>query len=107
MVSVSFVKVAQVADLPPGTKKVVKVRRDQVLLVNVAGTIHACDAICTHQLYPLRSGDLDGPEITCPLHEAVFNVATGAVVTDPATEPLKVFEVRIEEPFILVGPEKS
>ena len=107
MVNVSFVKVAQVTELPPGAKKVVKVRRDEVLLINVAGTIHACDAICTHQLYPLRSGDLDGAEITCPLHEAVFNVATGAVVTDPATEPLRLFEVRIEEPFILVGPEKN
>ena len=107
MVSVSFVKVAKLDDLPPGTKKAVKVRKDDVLLVNVDGTIHACEAICTHQLYPLRSGELEGAEITCPLHESVFNVATGAVVTDPATTPLRLFEVRIENPFILVGPEKS
>ena len=107
MADEGFVKVANIDDIPPGSKKAVKIPRYEFLLVNVAGTIHACDAICNHQLYPLRGGDLDGEEITCDLHGAVFNVTTGAVVSEPATKALRVFEVRVEGSDIFVGPVKS
>ena len=107
MAAVNFVKVAKIDDLPPGGTKQVRVRKDDVLLVNVEGTIHACDAICTHQLYPLRNGDLDGEEIVCALHGAIFNVTTGEAVTEPATRPLRTFEVKVEDSFIMVGAVKG
>ena len=102
-----FVKVASVSDIGPGDMKVVEVGGEQVLLVNVAGTIHACDDVCTHSYASLSEGDLDGAEIQCPLHGAMFNVATGAVITPPAEEALRSFEIRIEGDDVLVGPPKS
>ena len=102
-----FVKVAQVSEVPPGDMKVVDVGEDQVLLVNVGGDVHACEDICTHAYASLSEGDLDGAEVQCPLHGAIFNVRTGKVLTPPAVDSLRTFEVRVEGDDILVGPARE
>ena len=102
-----FVKVGQVSELTPGDMKTVKVGNEEVLLVNVDGDIHACDDVCTHSYASLSEGDLSGPEVECPLHGALFNVKSGAAITPPATEALRIFQVRLEGDDILVGPPQA
>ena len=102
-----FVKVAQMSELTPGDMKSIKVGNEEVLLVNVDGNIHACDDVCTHSYASLSEGDLSGAEIECPLHGALFNVTSGEVITPPATESLRIFQVRIEGDDILVGPPRA
>ena len=104
MAESGFMKVADVSELSPGEMKYVEVGDDQVLLANVAGTIYACDNVCTHAFAPLAEGDLDGEQVECPLHGSVFKVTTGEVLDLPAVESLRVFQVRIEGQDILVGP---
>ncbi len=102
-----FVKVAELSQVSPGDMKVVDVGDAQVLLVNVDGDLHACDDICTHAYASLSEGDLDGAEVQCPLHGAVFNVRTGKALTPPAVDTLRTFEIRVEGDDILVGPVRS
>ncbi len=106
-VMADFVKVAAVSEISPGDMKVVDVGEDQVLLVNVDGEVHACDDICSHAYASLSEGDLDGAEVQCPLHGAIFNVRTGKVLTPPAVDPLRIFEVRVEGEDIMVGPARE
>ena len=42
--------------------------------------------------------------IQCAWHGARFDCATGEVRQGPATDPLPVFEVRIDGDDVLVGP---
>ncbi len=42
--------------------------------------------------------------IQCAWHGARFDSATGAVRQGPATDPLPVFTVKIEDGMVLVGP---
>ena len=77
MADTDFVKVAEVGEIPPGDMKPVKVGNEEILLVNVDGNIHACDDVCTHSYASLSEGDLDGEEVQCPLHGAIFNVTRG------------------------------
>lgn len=107
MADSDFVKVAAVSELPPGDMKAVDVGDEQVLLVNVDGAVHACDDICTHAYASLSEGDLAGAEVECPLHGAVFNVATGKALTPPAVDALRTFAVRVEGDDILVGPAQG
>ncbi len=104
MVDTGFVRVADVSEIPAGGMKAVKVGAQEVLLVNVDGIIHACDNWCNHQRYRLSAGDVDGEEVRCDLHGSKFNVVTGDPTNPPATEPLKVFEVRLDGSDILVRP---
>ncbi len=107
MAETAFVKVAEVGELSPGEMKMVEVGENQILLANVAGNIWACDNICTHAGAPLSEGELDEDQIECPLHGSVFNVVTGEVIGPPAAENLRLFQVSIEGPDILVGPPKD
>ena len=104
MVDTGFVRVADVSEIPPGGMKAVKLGIQEVLLVNVDGVIHACDNWCNHQRYRLSAGDIDGEEVRCDLHGSKFNVVTGDPTNPPATETLKLFEVRLDGSDILVRP---
>ncbi|MCH8107629.1 MAG: non-heme iron oxygenase ferredoxin subunit [Chloroflexi bacterium] len=107
MAQSGFVKVADVGELAAGDVKVVEVGSDQILLVNVDGTIYALDDICSHAYASLSEGDLAGEEIECPLHGSAFNVITGEALTPPADENIRTFEVRIDGQDVLLGPAKS
>jgi nitrite reductase/ring-hydroxylating ferredoxin subunit len=104
MAETAFVKMAELGELSPGDLKMVEVGDDQILLANVAGSIYACDNVCTHAFAPLSEGGLDEEQVECPLHGAVFNVTTGEVIGPPAVENLRVFQVRIDGQDVLVGP---
>ena len=73
-----FVKIASLSDIPPGDMVSVRVGSEEVLLVNLDGQLHACDDICTHAYANLSEGDLEEGEVVCPLHGAVFDVASGS-----------------------------
>jgi nitrite reductase/ring-hydroxylating ferredoxin subunit len=45
---------------------------------------------------PLSEGTLEGSTVTCPYHGAQFNVCTGAMLRDPARDPLKAYQVTVE-----------
>lgn len=104
MADTGFVRVADISEIPPGEMKAVKVGIQEVLLVNVDGVIHACDNWCNHQRYRLSAGDVDGEEVRCDLHGSKFNVVTGEATNPPATEPMKIFEVRLDGSDILIRP---
>ena len=107
MAGSGYTKVADVGELGPGDVKTVEMGPDQVLLVNVDGTIYAVDDICSHAYASLAEGDLAGDEIECPLHGSAFNVITGEALMPPADENIRTFEVRIDGQDVLLGPAKT
>ena len=98
----AFVKAANVADVPPGRVKVVKLGDEEVALCNVGGEIYAIANVCTHDNGPLGEGYLMGDEIECPRHGARFDVKTGDVRTLPAVIPIPRFRVKLEGTEIMV-----
>ena len=106
MAEAGFVKVAQLDDLSPGEMMMVEVGDDRILLANVEGKVHAIEDICSHAYASLSEGDLSGQEVECPLHGGAFDLVSGEAVTPPATESVKVYELRIEGQDILLGPAK-
>lgn len=73
-----------------------------VLLCNVDGELYALQKNCTHAGVPLGGGRLRGHRLECPLHGAVFDVRSGAVLSPPARKPLDVYPVEREGSEILV-----
>lgn len=99
-----FVPVARVAEIRPGKIKLVEVRGERVLLVNVTGNYYAVQEVCPHAGGCLSEGVLEGSEIECPWHGARFSVTTGEVATPPALQALTRYAVRVEGDDILIGP---
>ena len=108
MADAGFVKVAQVSEISPGEMITVDFPSgDAVLIANVEGVIHACDDICSHAYASLSEGDINGAEVECPLHGALFNITTGEALTPPAEAPIKVYQVQVDGDDILVAPPQE
>ena len=86
----------KIDQLPPGTMACREIGGEQVLLANVAGTIYAVSAQCTHEDSPLCLGRLHGHSVVCSLHGSYFDLRTGRPDGDPADIPLKTYAVVVE-----------
>lgn len=101
-----FEAVASVNQIPSeGVLAVVRSDGQRICLIRSRGRVSAVADNCTHQDFEMALGDVlpDG-SIQCAWHGARFDCATGAVRQGPATDPLPVFEVRLEGDEVLVGP---
>ena len=97
--------VARVEDVAEGAMLSVQLRSGlRVCLANVAGRIVAVSDTCSHQEFPMSDGTVlpDGT-LECAWHGARFDPDTGAPLRPPATEPLPVYEVKVESGEIHVG----
>lgn len=94
-------KLANVADVPPGSGKEFTVGGRIVALFNVDGQFHAIDGICAHQGGPLAKGVLTDGVVTCPWHGWQFRVADGKHCLNPRICQT-TFEVKIESDEIFV-----
>jgi len=75
-----FVKVATTGDRTPEQGKMVEVNGKKIALCNLEGSFYAINDTCTHRGGPLSEGEIEGEQVTCPWHGALFNIKTGEVL---------------------------
>jgi len=92
------ISVGSAAEIPPGSRRVVKAKETRIVILNVAGRYHAIDDTCSHQGGPLSGGALDGRVVSCPCHGARFDVKTGAVLRPSARRGVASYPVRVSSP---------
>jgi len=74
----------------------------KILLANLDGKLYATDRICTHEEADLSTGMLSEEGVRCPLHLSVFNLQTGEPQNPPAENPLKTYNVKIDQNEVYV-----
>jgi 3-phenylpropionate/trans-cinnamate dioxygenase ferredoxin subunit len=75
-----FQRVANKMDIKEGGGLVgVELEENKIVLAMVYGQVFTMDAVCSHKGAPLEEGKLDGYNLTCPWHYAVFDVRNGKV----------------------------
>ncbi len=95
-------RVAAAALVPPALREVM-VGSATVLLVRLGEEIHALDPYCPHAGGVLGEGVLDDRRLSCPVHAAIFDLSSGAVLEDPfgitppegGVDPLTKYPVRV------------
>ena len=92
----TYIRVARTTELPSGQGKLVEAGGRKIALFNVEGSFYAIDDTCTHRGGPLSEGGLQGNEVTCPWHGAVFDVTTGNVLGPPAPLGVTSYLVRVQ-----------
>ncbi len=98
------VEVCPVADLPPGTVKIVRAGQVTVGVYNIDGELFALEDRCSHDDGPLAEGDWEPEEgvAVCPRHGARFDIRSGRPLTLPAYLPVETFPVRVEDGIVKV-----
>jgi len=95
-------KIAKVDEVASGQAKLIEVKGREIALFNIAGSFHAVDNSCTHVGGPLCEGEIDGAEVTCPWHGAVFDVTTGDVLGPPAPEAVTCYKIHLENDDVII-----
>jgi 3-phenylpropionate/trans-cinnamate dioxygenase ferredoxin component len=88
-------RVTTLADLPPGTGKAFEVAGRRLALFNVGGRVLAIDDTCPHAGASLAEGSVEGTVVTCPWHEAGFDLTCGKVLGPPAVEDVGSYPVTV------------
>lgn len=91
-----WLDVAGIAELTPGTRRVIDLDGVAVAVFNLGGEYFAIQDICSHDGGELANGELEGDVIICPRHGARFSIRTGTVLGPPAYENIRTFPVRVE-----------
>ncbi len=104
----TFQKVANRKDLKEGSLLRVDVKGKPIVVAMVQGKVYAMDAVCSHEGGPLEDGSLEGYELKCPWHYALFDVRNAKVSEQTvwATD-LQSYSVKVDEASgdIMVSPE--
>jgi nitrite reductase/ring-hydroxylating ferredoxin subunit len=91
----SWRPVASSESIPEGEVHAATIGDKQIAVYNVDGTFYATENVCTHAFALLSDGLLDDCVVECPLHNARFDVRTGAVLASPAERPLECYLARL------------
>ncbi len=87
--------VAAQADLFEGAGIAVAPEGQDIALFSVDGEVFAINNLCTHGNAKLCEGFVEGHNVECPFHQAMFNLRDGSVSCGPATEPVKTWPVKM------------
>jgi 3-phenylpropionate/trans-cinnamate dioxygenase ferredoxin component len=98
------VHVCSVGDVKPGAAKRVDTNGRRLCVVHIGDDWYVVGDECSHADYSLSEGDVweDDREIECPKHGSTFSLTTGDPQTLPATQPVPVYEVRVEGDDVVV-----
>ena len=105
--------VSRVEELPPGSRKIVRIGGREIGVFNSGGTLFAMRNSCPHQGAPLCLGPVTGTTLPsapgeyiwgkegrilrCPWHGWEFDMETGVGLYDPYRhERVATYEVRVE-----------
>jgi 3-phenylpropionate/trans-cinnamate dioxygenase ferredoxin component len=102
---VVLVRICSVVDVPEGEVRRFELDHRPYAVVNLGDEgYRIVDAICSHAHYFLDEGeiDVDFETIECPKHGSTFDLNTGKPRTLPATQPVEVFTVKVENDDVMI-----
>jgi 3-phenylpropionate/trans-cinnamate dioxygenase ferredoxin component len=106
----ALVRLCGVDEVPEGEARRFELDHRPIAVVNLGEEgFRAVDAICSHAHYFLDEGevDVDFGTIECPKHGSTFDLETGRPTTLPATQPVRVFDVKLEGDDVLVDYDQN
>ena len=97
-----WVKAIAESELKDGVPAVVEVEGKKVLLVRSEGKIYACGNECSHYHAPLSDGLIAAHVVTCPWHNARFDIRDGQLVSPPGLNGVPSYETKVEDAHVWI-----
>ncbi|GAA1756121.1 Rieske (2Fe-2S) protein [Luedemannella helvata] len=90
------ISIGSLDSLPVGEGRTFAIDGDMVAVFRTrAGMVHAVSAVCPHAGGPIADGLADNEVVICPLHQHVFELATGC--SRSGQPPLRVYGARVTD----------
>lgn len=103
----SWVRVADLEDIDPGSARRVDLGEHRVAVFRVDGDVYAIGDRCSHAEASLSEGELDDTEVECPLHGAMFDITSGDALSLPATRPVPSYRAEVRDGAIFLQLETT
>ncbi|MFL6392186.1 MAG: Rieske (2Fe-2S) protein [Nitrososphaeraceae archaeon] len=99
-----WIKVCDIKSLKNGDLLDFDKEDKKILLSKTIDKVYATDRICTHAYADLSTGFINEDEktVTCPLHMSAFKLEDGTPQNLPAEDPLKTYEIKIQDNYVYV-----
>jgi 3-phenylpropionate/trans-cinnamate dioxygenase ferredoxin component len=106
---VTTARLCRVDDVAPSGAKRFDIGRHRICLVRIGDDFYAIGDRCSHADFSLSEGEVwpDEREIECWKHGSTFSLLTGEPQTLPATLPVPVYTVRVENGDVFVDVSES
>ena len=98
----NFVRLARLEEVPNGAVRPFDVAGTPIILCHTKDQIFAVVNECSHANEKLECGRMRSGWISCPVHGARFDLATGEPMNPPATRPIRTFRTRIVDDWVEV-----
>ncbi len=95
-------RVADEAELKLDTPLGLRIGDQQIAVVRLDDGIYAINDVCTHEYALLSDGFCEDGKLECPLHQACFDIRTGAALNEPAEIPVATYNVKVENGEVFV-----
>lgn len=89
-----FIKVATVDEVPEDEGLILEVDGYPVAIFRVGDEFYAIEDVCPHQESSFEGGELEGSEVSCPLHGWKLDVITGESLEAKGTR-VETYEVKV------------
>ena len=98
------VRVLSTTDVEPGSARRVDVEGHRIAVVRIADDWYAIGDRCSHADFSLSEGEVipELKEIECWKHGSTFDLKTGEPQSLPATKPVPVYTVEVEDGDVFV-----
>lgn len=73
-----------------------------IVVLRCGADLYAIEDLCTHDGQSLAGAEVEDCQVICPRHGSRFCLKTGEALTPPAYEPVRTFNVKVENGRILV-----
>src|SRR2546428_13955311 len=94
----NWIEACRLEELPPGSRKLVKVNNTAIALFNLRGVVYAINNRCPHRSGPLIRGFIDDAcGIKCPMHGWRFDLRDG---TSERPAQATVYRVKVANGFL-------
>lgn len=102
-----YYSVCPVTELVDGEPRKAVVGGVTMAVVLSDGEVFAINDTCSHGQVSLAEGEVDGCALECWLHGSQFDLRTGRPLSLPATDPVPVYPVKVEDGTVFVTTRSS
>ena len=99
------VRVSALSELPDGRGVRVDVGGHRIALFRIGDQAYALGDRCSHAEASLAEGEIFDFDVECPRHGSAFDLRTGNPDALPATKPVPVYSVTVEDGDVYLDVE--